>query len=551
MTSATLICQEREETLKIADYFHDNDKLPRRYKAKRNETDPLVIQILPLHHASDHDSSSLCLGTPEADILPILARSRVSVTEVVTMFLIEVSGSDIVYRSRACAQLIPSLFKSGKCDSCMGLLENIKHLEQFFADESLKNQQNGQKVGNMVIKREEPVMDNSGQIYDDDNVGNSIELDDLSPLEKPLIIQFTKKVELDKMLMLKKKNNKSEGKRSVRCEYCTTKPFTTYKRRLIHMKNKHYDRYIEELLDQGREVYTCPEQGCERRFPSESKLLNHAIKVHNKASSIKEFRTKSRCPFCEQIFLKDSVKLFKHVQVFHFKEADTDVFKKFMQAYDPKLCPHCGSSFHNDRNLTRHLKRCNGLEIAKCHICGKTMKKISLKTHIERQHTIDDVCPCPFCGKIYQNRLQLNDHTKICSADQGRSEEKFECPECGRAFNSMKVLSRHVRRRHENKRNHACDQCGKRFNEIHNLRDHVIAIHDKLKPLICDLCGFKTAKHGNLNIHRQKSHNKPHLSRTLFWQMIQRGEHPYIDNSYEFLDLIKPSRTAVRIYNPQ
>merc|ERR1740129_1105914 len=45
------------------------------------------------------------------------------------MFLIEASGGDIVYRSRACVQLIPSLFGTGKCDSCIGLLENIKHLE--------------------------------------------------------------------------------------------------------------------------------------------------------------------------------------------------------------------------------------------------------------------------------------------------------------------------------------------------------------------------------------------------------------------------------------
>ena len=85
-----------------------------------------------------------------------------------------------------------------------------------------------------------------------------------------------------------------------------------------------------------------------------------------------------------------------------------------------------------------------------------------------------------------------------------------------------------------------CDKCGKTFLEVHDLREHIVAIHDKLKPFICDLCGFKTAKHGNLNIHRQKSHSKPHLSLTAMWQMILRGEHPYIDTSYEFIHLIKP-----------
>ena len=553
MKSATLMCQERKETLTIADYFDDNDNLPRRYKAQRNEIDPLVIQISPLLHAPDHGSSTLCQGTPEADILPVLARSRVSVTEVVTMFLIEASGGDFVYRSRACAQLIPSLFRSGKCDSCMGLMENIKHLEQFFADESLKEQQRGQKLEKMIVKGENPDMDTSGQIYDDDNdndnVGNFIEPDDLIHLEKPLIIQFTKKDDLDKMLMQKIEKNKSESKR-LRCEYCTTK-FVTDKKRVLHMKNNHYDKYIEELLDQGKKVFTCPEHDCEKRFLTEGTLHRHAIKVHNVPSSIKETWNKSKCPVCEQTFPKESVvKLFKHVQVLHFMEADTEAYKEFMQANTPKLCPQCGSSFPNDRIFTKHLKRCKlkSHEIGECHICGKTMKKYSLKNHIERQHTLDDVCPCPFCGKLYPNRLQLDNHTKTCVADQGRKEERFECPKCGKAFKKMSVLSKHVRRKHDNVKNYACDQCGKRFVERHYLRAHVIAIHDKLKPFICDLCGFKTAKHSNLNIHRQKSHTKPHLSLTAMWQMIQRGEHPYIDDSYEFLHLIKPCRNTDRIY---
>ena len=108
MTSATFLCHERKDSLEIVDYFdNNNDKLPRRYKASRpirgqnmghvgqseagNESgEALVIQICPVLQApSDHMSSTLCEGTPEADILPRLARAGVSVTEVVTLFLIE------------------------------------------------------------------------------------------------------------------------------------------------------------------------------------------------------------------------------------------------------------------------------------------------------------------------------------------------------------------------------------------------------------------------------------------------------------------------------
>ena len=108
MTSATFLCHDRKDSVEIFDYFdNNNDKLPRRYKASRpirgqnmghvgqseagiESREALVIQICPVLQApSDHMSSTLCEGTPEADILPRLARAGVSVTEVVTLFLIE------------------------------------------------------------------------------------------------------------------------------------------------------------------------------------------------------------------------------------------------------------------------------------------------------------------------------------------------------------------------------------------------------------------------------------------------------------------------------
>ncbi len=88
------------------------------------------MQLIPVRSNHDVTRSALCRGTSESDMLAILARSRAPITEVVTMFLIEASGGDIVYRIRACTQVIPRLLRTGKCDSCLGLLENVRHLEQ-------------------------------------------------------------------------------------------------------------------------------------------------------------------------------------------------------------------------------------------------------------------------------------------------------------------------------------------------------------------------------------------------------------------------------------
>ena len=457
-----------------------------------------------------------------------------------------------MYRSRACTQLIPRLFRTGKCDSCIGLLENIKHLEQLLEHENIKDD-------NILVKGEEEP-DTSGLIDDEDN-----HVDDgdawIEPSEKPLIIQFTKKVELDEKLKQSKIKSESEEGMKI-CEICTKEysnrklhmknhhPVTTrcelcnkkYRNRKLHMKNHHFDQYIEEFLDKDKKVYYCSEEGCDMKFLSEAKLLSHAIKVHNEPETIKQFLNKSKCPFCDEIFEKESWSLMRHVKVLHFTEADTEAYKEFMQSYTQKLCPNCGSSFSNDKTFKNHLRNCNGPEVlVECHICGKSMKNSSLKTHIRRLHTVDkETCVCPFCGKFYKNRLQMEDHSKFCET-AGR--EKFECPQCGKTFDRLTKLARHVKFTHHNTRNHECDKCGKRFRAAHDLEEHIVAIHEKLKPFICDLCGFKTAKHGNLNIHRQKSHNKPHLALTLMWQMIQKGEHPYIDHSYEFLHLIKPKNS--------
>ena len=429
------------------------------------------------------------------------------------------------------------MVRTGKCDSCIGLLENIKHMEQVIAaeDETIK------KPEKCFVKCEEP--DTSGLVHVEDNDNdiddNWMEPSDSIYEEKPLVIHFTKKVELDEKLKQQHQSKiKSESEKVVRrCEYCRKK----YRNRKFHLKNHHFDKFIEEFHDEDKKVYYCSEEGCEKKFLAEGKLLSHLIKVHNEPETIKQSRHKSKCPFCDEVFEKETWRLMRHVKVMHFTEEDTEVYKEFMQANPPKLCPQCGAAYHNERGLKHHMRYCNKPnKSVECQICGKSLKESYLQTHMLRRHTENsETFVCPICGKFFKNRLLLDYHSMHC-IEPGKSRKEYKCPECGKTFLRFSYMAKHVKFSHRNERNHACDKCGKTFQEVHDLREHIVAIHDKLKPFICDLCGFKTAKHGNLNIHRQKSHSKPHLSLTAMWQMILRGEHPYIDTSYEFLHLIKP-----------
>ena len=93
--------QDSSESLSVINFVHSNREVisnPRRFQAIRNDKEKLIIQLSPVTSRYDVTTSTLCRGTPEADMLAILARSGAPVTEVVTMFLIEASYGDIVYR---------------------------------------------------------------------------------------------------------------------------------------------------------------------------------------------------------------------------------------------------------------------------------------------------------------------------------------------------------------------------------------------------------------------------------------------------------------------
>ena len=94
--------QDSKESLSVINFLQSNSEAisnPRRFQAIRNDTEKLIMQLIPVGSRHDVTTSTLCRGTPEADMLAILARSGAPVTELVTMFLIEASDDgDIVYR---------------------------------------------------------------------------------------------------------------------------------------------------------------------------------------------------------------------------------------------------------------------------------------------------------------------------------------------------------------------------------------------------------------------------------------------------------------------
>ena len=453
-------------------------------------------------------------------MLPVLARSLVSVTELVTMFLIEASGEEIVYRSRGCSQLIPSLFRTGKCDSCIGLLENIKNLEPMLEpSEKIK------------VVTEDSTYEDFETTFENDETGHNISIS----CNTPQVISFKKK------LAVKAERRKQSSR--------VVKSFDAHSNIELDPSDLKTEKSIKFETDTEKAILEEEYLAIEHQEYENSDGNRESQSVKYKRSMTagskkKKFTGTRKCPFCTEMFRVGTVKFLKHVKLFHASESETEAYINFFQDNAPSICPSCGLEFNNESGLQYHIGVCNGSKICRCHICGKTIiahHSSSMERHLSR-HKIEENQVCPHCGKVYNNRQRLTDHLKkSCEAEKS----SYKCPSCEKVFDTYFSRDLHVRRVHKKEKPLACEQCGKRFFSARALREHIISMHDKIKPYVCDLCGFKTAKIDNLNLHRKKMHGSSYLGQRAFWDMIQNGDHPYIDQSYEYLHLLKPKKELI------
>ena len=93
------ICHENGDQMDVKDYKIPVKEETVRCPALINDTQLVVMQMSSVDSSvgDDLDMMSLCTGSLETEILPLLT-SNVIATEVCTMFYIEKIGQQIVYR---------------------------------------------------------------------------------------------------------------------------------------------------------------------------------------------------------------------------------------------------------------------------------------------------------------------------------------------------------------------------------------------------------------------------------------------------------------------
>jgi Zinc finger, C2H2 type len=231
---------------------------------------------------------------------------------------------------------------------------------------------------------------------------------------------------------------------------------------------------------------------------------------------IRHFNIEQKCPDCP-IVLPNRREYMKHI--------------KKHQLPDQLQCPGCKRCFANPQHYRFHIDTYK--TVINCKQCDAGFHTVrTLDTHMQIAHKF--VFTCDECQMPLANRLTMNSHLRILH----NIHVKPSCKYCGQEFDSIDEMMAHQRNEHVS-RNYICETCGKNFITRSTMLTHVSRRHMDDVPIVkekCPICGreLKDKKILQRHIKAQHTNKKPKKSSSLMYScpkcpQWRFGRHQQLD----------------------
>lgn len=154
-----------------------------------------------------------------------------------------------------------------------------------------------------------------------------------------------------------------------------------------------------------------------------------------------------------------------------------------------------------------------------CDVCGASfLSEETLNAHVDSSHKKTRAYKCNECGRTFNRLYHLKRHVMIHPngnelLDSIIPDTNEVCKICGQVFPKRYQLKAHIAEVHSTEPMYECSVCGLHFKTNHILKQHFKKFHsdEKKKSYKCEYCDAEFDLMSQLVAHKHENHPRPYV----------------------------------------